>query len=254
MPLTQPKYLKPYKQLIGNQIPELIADFDFSEARGGFDYLTKASAVYSSNIEGNTIDLNSYMNYELNKDAFKGGKEIDEINHLISAYEFAQTHPLNEQHFLNCHNILSETLLIKIKRGAYRVEPVGVFGTSGLVYMAVEPELVAQEMSTFFKELISLLNAKLNAIEVFYYAALIHLRLAHIHPFRDGNGRAARLIEKWFIASHLGRNFWKIRSEEYYKNNQATYYKTINLGINYYALNYDNCLAFLELLPNCLKN
>jgi Fic family protein len=33
---------------------------------------------------------------------------------------------------------------------------------------------------------------------------LIHLRLAQIHPFRDGNGRAARLIEKWFVAEKLG--------------------------------------------------
>ena len=47
----------------------------FSEKRGGFDYLTKSSAVFSSNIEGNSIDLNSYMNYELNKDKFKVGKE-----------------------------------------------------------------------------------------------------------------------------------------------------------------------------------
>ena len=46
----------------------MIEKFDFSENKGGFDYLTKASAVYSSNIEGNSIDLNSFMNYELSKE------------------------------------------------------------------------------------------------------------------------------------------------------------------------------------------
>lgn len=81
---------------------------------------------------------------------------------------------------------------------------------------------------------------------------MIHLKFAHIHPFRDGNGRAARLIEKWFIVEKAGHKFWKIPSEEYYKNNQARYYKTIDLGVNYYELNYDNCIAFLEMLPNCL--
>ena len=71
--------------------------------------------------------------------------------------------------------------------------------------------------------------------------------------FRDGNGRAARLIEKWFVAEKLGHDFWKIPSEEYYKNNQARNYETINLGVNFYELNYDKCNRFLEMLPNCLK-
>lgn len=29
--------------------------------------------------------------------------------------------------------------------------------------------------------------------------------------------------------------------------------ETINLGVNYYELNYDRCVGFLEMLPNCLK-
>ncbi|MCF8224817.1 MAG: hypothetical protein K9J30_02945 [Bacteroidales bacterium] len=58
MRITERKYLDTYFKSIGHEIPELIANYDFSENRGGFDYLTKSSAVYSSNIEGNSIDLN----------------------------------------------------------------------------------------------------------------------------------------------------------------------------------------------------
>lgn len=76
MRITGRKYLETYITSIGNEIPALIDDYDFSENGGGFDYLTKSSAVYSSNIEGNSIDLNSYMNYEMNRDKFKVGKEI----------------------------------------------------------------------------------------------------------------------------------------------------------------------------------
>jgi Fic family protein len=251
MRITERKYLDAYIKIIGNEIPTLIKDFDFSEKRGDFEYLTKSSAVYSSNIEGNSIDLNSYMNYELNKD--KSGKEIEEIENLIEAYEFAQNHKLNEQNLLNCHKIFSDTLLIRSKRGKYRIEPVGVFGKSGLAYMAVEPEFVKNEMKSFFEDIDALISSQLNETEVFYFASLIHLRFAHIHPFRDGNGRAARLLEKWFISENLGSNFWKIPSEEYYKKMQTDYYKTINLGVNFYELNYDLCLTFLEMLPNCLK-
>jgi len=253
MRITERKYFDAYKKLIGSEIPKLIKNFDFSESRRGFEYLTKSSAVYSSNIEGNSIDLNSYMNYELNKDKFKVGKEIEEIENLIEAYEFAQSSRLNEKNLLNCHKIFSDTLLIRSKRGKYRTERVGVFGNSGLAYMAVEPEFVEKEMNVFFRDLNDLISSDLDEIEVFYFASVIHLRFAHIHPFRDGNGRAARLIEKWFVTEKLGRDFWKMPSEEYYKKNQTKYYETINLGLNFYELNYDNCIGFLEMLPNCLK-
>ncbi len=254
MRIIERKYLAAYKTAIGQEIPTLIQDYDFSDAYGTFDYLTKSSAVYSSNIEGNSIDLNSYMNYDMNKNIFKAGKEIEEIEDLIVAYNFAQSKPLNEENFLTCHKMFSKTLLIKSKRGKYRIEPVGVFGKSGLAYMAIEPEFVAKEMSVLFQDINTLISSYLDDTEVFYFASLIHLRLAHIHPFRDGNGRAARLLEKWFLAEKLGKHFWKIPSEAFYKRNQAKYYETINLGVNFYELNYDKCIGFLEMLPNCLKN
>ncbi len=67
MKVTEKKYYETYLEKIGSQIEALIKDFDFSKESGDFEYLTKASAVFSSNIEGNSIDLNSFMNYELNK-------------------------------------------------------------------------------------------------------------------------------------------------------------------------------------------
>lgn len=169
------------------------------------------------------------MNYELNADATHKGKEIQEIQNLITAYEWAQAMPLDENNFKKSHSILSETLLIKSKRGNYRSESVGVFDRSGLVYMAVESEYVEREMSAFFADVELLLERDLSEIEVLYFASLMHLRFVHIHPFMDGNGRSARLLEKWFVAQKLGKKFWKIPSEEYYKNHQKEYYTTLNL-------------------------
>ena len=96
------------------------------------------------------------------------------------------------------------------------------------------------------------MSEALNEQEIFYHASLVHLKFVHIHPFMDGNGRTARLIEKWFIAEKLGHKFWKIPSEKYYKNHQNKYYETINIGVNFYELNYNKCIDFLKLLPNCL--
>jgi Fic family protein len=53
----------------------------------------------------------------------------------------------------------------------------------------------------------------------------------------DGNGRSARLIEKWFLVSKLGKSLWSVNSEKYYWDNRPAYYENISLGFNYYALN-----------------
>jgi Fic family protein len=70
----------------------------------------------------------------------------------------------------------------------------------------------------------------------------------------DGNGRAARLLEKWFLAEKLGSKMWKINSEKYYKEHQQEYYHNINLGVNYYELDYNKCTPFLIMLINSLRN
>jgi len=254
MRIIEDKYFNQYNDLIGNQIEKLIESFDFAEKSTDLGYKTQASAVYSSNIEGNSIDLNSYMNYKLSQEKFKPHKEIQEIENLILAYEFAQSNLLTEKNFLQCHKIFAKTLVIKSKQGKYRNEKVGVFGQPGLVYLAIEPELVKEAMTDFFDDLGGLLKKDLSKSEVFYFASLIHLKFAHIHPFRDGNGRAARLLEKWFLTEKIGKDFWKLSSEKYYKEHQIDYYNNINLGVNYYELNYDKCVPFLLMLPKSLEN
>lgn len=251
--ITNKKYFDKYMSLIGKEINSLVKKFDFNIKSLDLGYQTQASAVYSSNIEGNTIDLNSFMNFKLSNEKFKTGKEIKEIEDLILAYDFAQKERLNQKNFLKIHEILSETLLIASLRGKYRNDKVGFFGPSGLVYLAIEAEFVKETMNELFSGIEILLSMVLSEEEVFYFASLIHMKFVHIHPFRDGNGRAARILEKWFIASKLGKEFWKLSSEKYYKDKQSEYYGNLNLGVNYYELNYDNCLPFLIMLPNCMK-
>jgi Fic family protein len=253
MILLDHKYFNQYNDLVGKQIEKLIESFDFTENNSDLGYKTQASAVYSSNIEGNSIDLNSFMNYKLSHKKLKPQKDILEIENLVSAYEYAQSNPLAEKHFLQCHKIFAKTLVIKSNQGKYRDEKVGVFGQSGLVYLAVEPELVKETMKSFFNDLDALLKMDFSKAEVFYFASLIHLIFAHIHPLKDGNGRAARLLEKWFITEKIGKDFWKLSSEKYYKEHQMDYYNNINLGVNYYELNYDKCIPFLLMLPNSLR-
>ncbi len=253
MRIIDDKYLNQYKEAIGVQIKNWWHAYHFSDERINLGYNTKISAVYSANIEGNTIDVNSFMNSMLAGRTFKPKKEIKEIEDLIHAYEFAQSNKLTEANLLKAHKKLATTLLVKDKRGKYRTDRMGVFDNYGLVYLAIEPDYVKQKMNTFFEDIAYLIEKEIEINQIFYHASLIHLIFVHLHPFWDGNGRSARLLEKWFLAEKMNGRSWKLQSEKYYKDNLEEYYTNINLGVNYYELNYDRCLNFLKMLPMSLR-
>ena len=246
------KYFKEYKENNNKTLNKFFKNSKNKNEKNNFNFYFESSAVYSSNIEGNPMDLNSFMNAKMLKNR-KKDKNFEEINDLIKAYEFAKSNILTENTILEAHKIISKRLLIKNKRGKYREERIGVFGEEGLIYVALEPEKVKKTMRLFFKDISFLLKKKkLSTEKIFYFASMIHLKFAQIHPLADGNGRAARLLEKWFLASFIKEKAWTIKSEKYYKENRSEYYRRINLGDNFYEVNMNKCLPFLNMLPEAV--
>lgn len=229
-------------------------DFSARDDLPPLNFSFEASAVYSSNIEGNTIDLDSFMNSKRDRKsrAFKA-KERKEIETLVEAYRFARNHALSEKNLLKAHGILAKPLLPKSQQGKYRDQLMFVYSQYGIEYAAVEQELVPQKMQAVFEDLSSLKRQSQDAASVFYHASLAHLVFGHIHPFQDGNGRVARLLEKWFLSSYLGKRAWQIPSERHYKEQVAEYYKNIKIGLNYHELNYDLCVPFLTMLVKSFR-
>ena len=107
----------------------LIQKLNLNENEINFDFAV--SSVYSSNIEGNTMDVNSYFNYDPRS---KINREKQEIDELILAYKFAKENELNYDNLLEVHRILSQSFLDEFQKGKIRTTPVGVFGSSGLIY------------------------------------------------------------------------------------------------------------------------
>ena len=72
---------------------------------------------------------------------------------------------------------------------------------------------------------------------------------------QDGNGRTARLIEKWFLRDQLGDKAISIELEKNYYNNKPKYYKNIRkIGLDYEDLDYQKSLAFLLMTVLSFKN
>ena len=86
-------------------------------------------------------------------------------------------------------------------------------------YVAAPAAILQQELEKLFLDIEVLAANDLNLLETFYFASLIHLVFVKIHPFQDGNGRTARLLEKWFLFYKLGSKATGIQLEKnYFKN------------------------------------
>lgn len=218
-----------------------------------FSYYTSVSAVFSSKIEGENIELDSYVKHKRFGIEFLPDYTL-KIDDLYAAYQFTKSADCDKTNIEKAHKILTKHILPPKKQGLERKSNMYVATDDGRIeYVAPIPSKVNAGMNKFYADLESLLSADLSIQEVFYYASLLHLVFVKIHPFDDGNGRTSRLIEKWFLGKKLGEKAWLIQSEKNYYLNHQTYYKNIRmLGLEYELLDYSNALPFLAMLPESL--
>jgi len=108
--------------------------------------------------------------------------------------------------------------------GRYRPGPIHVTNmpSGRTVYQGPDAQIVPSLM----QELIVSLNEKNNA-PVIIRAAMAHLNLTMIHPFKDGNGRMARALQTFVLAREgiLDPRFSSI--EEFVGNNTTEYYDVL---------------------------
>ncbi|MFA5619836.1 MAG: Fic family protein [Weeksellaceae bacterium] len=219
-----------------------------------FSFYTSVASVFSSKIEGEDIELDSYIKHKAMGIEFKPDytKKIDD---LYNAYTFAKQNVPTPQNLSKAHALLAVNFVEEHQLGKFRSHNMFVATPDGKIeYVAASPYEVKSEMHKLYHDIAVLLKEDLSIEEIFYYAAFIHLVFVKIHPWNDGNGRTGRLLEKWFLAQKLGEKAWFIQSEKMYYNHHNTYYQNIRLlGLEYPELDYAQALPFLLMLPNCLK-
>lgn len=211
-----------------------------------FQFYKSVASVYSSKTEGEDIDFDSFFKHKFLNVKFKPDytRRADD---LYSAYEFIEKHTISLSNLQKAHSVLSANLLPKSQQGFIRTNPMFVINKDDRIeYVAAPPAIVKQELKKLFDDIKALQIRDLNAIEVFYYAAFIHLVFVKTHPFQDGNGRAARLLEKWFLLEKLGSDALAIPLEKNYYIHLDKYYANIRkIGLEYENLDYEKSLDFL---------
>lgn len=154
----------------------------------------------------------------------------------IKGYQSAMTYVLQlakDQHFAYSCDLLRSLHYMMLQHdlskspGTWRPGHIYVRddATGRVVYEGPDAGLV----QTLMGELTAWLNSPEEAHPI-VRAALAHLNLAMIHPFRDGNGRMARCLQTLVLArsgQHLNPAFSSI--EEYLGRNQQDYYRILEL-------------------------
>ncbi len=250
------KYLEEYKERLGISPDILLQNMEQKKITvNHFQFYNSVSSVYSSKIEGEDIDFDSFFKHKFMNIKYQPDytKKADD---LYSAYEFILNNKLTGENIIKAHKIITTNLLPEDQQGLVRSNLMFVLNSNDEIeYVATNPANVKTELDKLFSDIDILVSSKLNFFEIFYFASLIHLVFVKIHPFQDGNGRAARLIEKWFLLEKIGKEAINIPSEKNYYTNLKDYYKNLKkIGIEYEELNYSYCIDFLLMLPNSMKN
>jgi len=153
----------------------------------------RVGLTWSSNaLEGNTL-TESETKVLIEDGLTVGGKPLrytfEAIGHA-KAYDFMFTllksRSITESDILTMHRIFYEGIEREYA-GKYRDTDVFI---SGSKYPVVEPQRIQAEMDGLFQWI----TRTRNQSHPVAFAAQIHKRLVFIHPFKDGNGRIARLL------------------------------------------------------------
>lgn len=205
------------------------------------EYLKK---IYEKQIHTNEV-RNELRFFHFNTiDALKA-----KPNNYRDSYSFAQTKRITEENYLSCFLIMSNQSSSERLFKYYRNDNYGLYINGKLSLIFPSYRYIKHEMKLLFDGILFLSDKKMDVVEVFYHAAILHLLLVSIHPFSDGNGRMARLLEKWFLAQNQHHCFWHLPTEHFYFQTKERYYANLYNA----QIDKSKIITFLCMLPECLK-
>ena len=182
----------------------------------------------STSIEGNPLSLPQVQ-------ALANGQRIgaprayeQEVENYLKAMRWVEKRKgkrIEEKGLLQLHAIIMDGLMPREKLGKYKDKQNYVVNGKNInIYTPPSP----QETPRLMKDLIDWLNAGETAeLHGILVCAILHHRLVSVHPFPDGNGRAARalgsliLYQRDFDSRHI------FSLDDYFAGNRKFYYQKI---------------------------
>lgn len=228
--------MEPYKPpyTITNEILALVASISEKtgkltayrslETKPNLRRNNRIKSVHSSlKIESNTLPEGSVRAVLNNRTVIGPKKEIQEVKNAFAAYdEIGTADPYSLSDLKRLHGMM--TYLTVEESGIFRRGAEGVFDGDRCIFMAPPPELVPSLMESLF----GWMKQNSKTVHPLILSCVFHYEFVFIHPFRDGNGRMARLWQTILLA-RWNPLFQYIPIESQIEKFQEGYYQAIAL-------------------------
>ena len=193
------------------------------------------SAHYSTRIEGNVLELGQVESLLRGEQVAAEAAQLREAVNYAEAIRYVQNvaaqpfQTLTEETIKSIHFMVTKSLPGWYEPGRYRKEQNYIVdrGSRSVVFRPPSPEDVAGLM----REFVEWLNVSSREPEPVFTAALAHLNFVAIHPFADGNGRTARIIEALVLYRAGYRSHELVSLEEFFGSDTESYYAAIRNSV-----------------------
>jgi len=158
-------------------------------------------AIGSSRIEGNNTTVLDYVTKDSLPAEIRGREGFAEIGNLEKALQFIEesSAPIDEHFICELQKMAVEGLTQEgdPNAGSYRDVPIYIAGSGH------EPP-DADSVPSHMRELVKFINKKCELQYDLLKVSVVHHQFVWIHPFRNGNGRTARLLTYAMIVRLFG--------------------------------------------------
>lgn len=185
---------------------------------------------HSTSIEGNRLSKEQVAAIVSGKRVTAKPKDKKEVLNYISALKFIDKYgrdirKMTSSTVLKIYKLITKGVLPEKQCGAFRNRMVYVVDSFGRTVFT--PPKV-EEVPQLVKDLCDWLNSRESKdLYPVLTAGIAHYELVRIHPFIDGNGRAARALAT-LILYKLGfdiKDFFSL--DDYYNEDRASYYAAL---------------------------
>jgi len=224
-----------------SEISEKIGRIDGSkllETHPRLRHNNRIRSVHSSlRIEANSLSIDEVRAVLNGRTVIGPEKEILEVQNAFEAYkELGSFDPYSVDDLKRIHGIMTDKIVDE--SGMFRTGNEGVFNGDRCIFVAPPPDLVPKLMHDLF----DWMKDSRNSLHALILSSVFHYEFVFIHPFKDGNGRMARLWQTALL-SQWNPIFRDIPIESRIEEFAQGYYDAID------ACNHSgNCTVFVEFM------
>lgn len=193
---------------------------------------------YSTRIEGNTLTFQQVQSLLSGGSADAPQAQVQEVHNYREAISYVQSlvvdrYPtITEETIRTIHYLVSKSLPGDYSPGKYRTIQNFVVDRISQRRLFLPP--IPEKVPELMKDFVAWVNTR-DELPTVYKAALAHLNLVAVHPFVDGNGRTARVLDSLVMYQGGFRSQDLVSLEAYFGKDTQGYYNALSsaLGSTY---------------------